>query len=340
MSPHSYQCPHCGAALSYKPGTAQQRCDYCGADVPLDSIPVQEAEPPEQADLREYHCDNCGAQIVTDPTSTASQCYYCHSPVVLVDRLSGDFAPDYVLPFQIDEAKAKQLFRQWVKAKRFVEPGFVSERQLEKLTGIYLPFWRGHAAIDVHLKGQGWITKRRRSASMEHIEERIFGIERKGQMEISNLFELAYLKKDKIDPALITSIASYDSEALEEFRPAYLSGFQAERWNLDKEALQPALRQRAQDYAEAMLHDLTEGYDRVHFDERRVEGRLDRMEYVLFPAWLMTYRHQEKTYVFAMNAQTGEAFGELPMDQKKLMSWSAILGLIILLLVLIGGYFL
>ena len=69
---------------------------------------------------------SCGAQIVTDETTAALFCYYCHNPVVLEEKLAGNFKPDYILPFQIDKKKAQEIFTQWVGRKKFVPDYFFS----------------------------------------------------------------------------------------------------------------------------------------------------------------------------------------------------------------------
>lgn len=55
-----------------------------------------------------YTCPSCGAQIVTDETTAASFCYYCHNPIVLEEKLRGEFKPDYVVPFQIDKKRLRK----------------------------------------------------------------------------------------------------------------------------------------------------------------------------------------------------------------------------------------
>ena len=38
----------------------------------------------------------------------------------------------------------------------------------------------------------------------------------------------------------------------------------------------------------------------------------------MLPAWILTYLYKGKTYVYAVNGQTGKAHGDLPIDNKKL----------------------
>ena len=102
-----------------------------------------------------YICPSCGAQIVTDETTAASFCYYCHNPVVLEEKLRGEFKPDYILPFQIDKKKAQEIFTQWVGRKKFVPDYFFSPRQIESMTGVYFPYWLYSCKVKGDLQAEG-----------------------------------------------------------------------------------------------------------------------------------------------------------------------------------------
>ena len=63
-------------------------------------------------------------------------------------------------------------------------------------------------------------------------------------------------------------------------------------------------------------------------------------EYVLFPTWVFTYKGRGgKLYHYAMNGQTGEICGKLPISGGKLWRDSGILAAAIAVLICIGGWF-
>ena len=88
-----------------------------------------------------YTCPSCGAEIVTDAVTAATFCYYCHNPVVLQGKLSGDYLPDKIIPFKYNRDRAEEEFIKFVRSKKFVPAAFFSREQIEKLTGVYYPFW-------------------------------------------------------------------------------------------------------------------------------------------------------------------------------------------------------
>ena len=42
-------------------------------------------------------------------------------------------------------------------------------------------------------------------------------------------------------------------------------------------------------------------------------------KYNLLPVWVLNYKHKDKNYIYALNAQTGKVYGELPVSKNKLI---------------------
>jgi hypothetical protein len=63
-------------------------------------------------------------------------------------------------------------------------------------------------------------------------------------------------------------------------------------------------------------------------------------QYTLFPTWILTYQYEGKTYIYAMNGQTGTAHGELPVNKKKLSLVAMLIAAGILALTILGGWLL
>ena len=183
----TYKCPNCGGGLTFNAEKQKYKCEYCLSEFSqeeLDEIEKRELEKArKQAEVQRdpepegagseagteehvsgskktvtpimYTCPSCGAQIVTDETTAASFCYYCHNPIVLEEKLRGEFKPDYVVPFQIDKKKAQEIFTQWVGRKKFVPDYFFSASQIESMTGVYFPYWLYSCQVKGDLQAEG-----------------------------------------------------------------------------------------------------------------------------------------------------------------------------------------
>ena len=74
------------------------------------------------------------------------------------------------------------------------------------------------------------------------------------------------------------------------------------------------------------LKKSVQGYDSVlhmHSDMTVLGGDY---KYALYPVWLLTIKHKDKDYLFAMNGQTGKFVGNIPTDTKKVKTVGALIG--------------
>ena len=119
----------------------------------------------------------------------------------------------------------------------------------------------------------------------------------------------------------------------------YLSGFTAEKRDIEKEALAESMQGEMQNYAKSLMRETISGYSSVNVKNNRLTVAKDTWNYVLLPVWTLTYKAQNgKLYYYSMNGQTGKVCGELPIDYKKLSLVSGIVAAVTLGLGLLGGF--
>ena len=343
MATATYKCPNCGGGLKFEPAIQKLKCEFCLSEFTSEEVQkatiVMESRADQEkthddAHLKGYTCDSCGAEVVTEETTSATFCYYCHNPVILSDRLTGTFRPDKVIPFAYSRDKAEKTFLSWAKSKRYVPREFYSSSQLEKISGVYIPYWSAEAEARVDYSGKGTNRRVYRAGNTEYTEVKEFGIERHGKVDVQNIREVA-LKK--IDKGLLDSISPYDDRKAVDFEPSYLSGFLAEKYDIEKESIQPTVQERAERYAESLVQESISGFGSVQLHQKELDVSIKDWDYTLLPAWILTYFYGGRTYIFAVNGQTGKSYGELPVDNKKLGLSSAVIGFGILALALLGG---
>jgi DNA-directed RNA polymerase subunit RPC12/RpoP len=359
MPAASYKCPNCGGSLTFSPEIQKNRCEYCLSEFTDDELAKISQALEERAaaaagglagqeqpggpatssaadgqTVKGYTCNNCGAEVVTDATTSATYCFYCHSPVLLTDRLTGEFRPTRIIPFAFDRDQAVGKFLAWAKTKRFVPVSFYSRSQLEKITGLYIPYWMADTQAAIDLLGKGISRRTWVSGYTEYTETKEYQIARQGTIDVDNIHEIA---NRKIDKRLLESITPYDEAAAIEFSMSYLSGFLAEKYDIPKEEIAPAIENRARTYVQSMVQDTLSAYQQVQMERQNLDVSVKGWNYALFPAWILTYQYRGKTYVYAINGQNGKSFGELPVDNKKLGLVTGLVAAGLLVLALIGG---
>lgn len=334
----SYKCPNCGGQVNYDAATQSFLCEACGSTLPQSAFEAQTSteQSTSGADGLLYTCPTCGAQLVTDSTTAATECYFCHSAVVLSGRLSGEWQPDFVLPFKIKRQQAQEKFRDWLAGKKFLPNGFFYEGQIEHLTGIYYPFWLADYKGEADFNGEGRIVTHTTTPSHYVTKTDIYRVTRKGNVLFEELMRPALGKADR---KLVEGIAPYSLTGLKPFSMPYLSGFFAEKRDIEQQQVSPDIENEVRGYiypmmTEKMTYSSVTGTARLLFTQQRYR-------YILLPAWVMTYQGFDgNKYYFAMNAQSGKICGRLPVSKGKLWGRAALIFAAVAALLCVGGYFL
>ena len=283
-----------------------------------------------------YSCPSCGAEIVTDETTAATFCFYCHNPVVLEGRVTGEYLPDWVIPFKIDRKEAEKKFRSYIKGKRYVPKAFYEDSQIEKLSGVYYPYWVYECSIDGQLSAEGTKLQVWRTGETEYTRTSIYDVERAGRIEIHNLLRNALKKTNR---ELVENVQPFRMKDVSPFKMGYLSGFLAEKRDMEQDAFRDELQGETKGYAQKMLKNTAGGYSVLKERASNYHIGRENWYYTLLPVWVLTYKSLgDKIFYFAMNGQTGTVCGKLPIDKGKLALHSIAIGAVVAVLCLIGGF--
>ncbi len=350
MAVITYKCPNCSGGLVFDPESQRFHCEYCLSYFNEEELKrssptsdhaekVSEAEAPNTTVV--YTCPSCGAEIITDETTAATFCFYCHNPIILSGRLEGKFRPDYVVPFQIDRETAVNEFLKWARKKKFVPRNFYSKKQLEKITGVYFPYWLTDGDVYADLRTVCTRVRRWRSGDTEYTETSYYDVNRSGNIHFSDIVSNA-LQHENLK--LIDGIQPFHYSAAKKFHPSFLSGFQAEKRNIEANQLKESVERAMSQYANTLLRDSIGPYDSVRETGFSCHIQGTSWQYLLLPVWVLTYKtHSKKIYTYMMNGQTGKLCGKLPLDFKRLAALFGIIagGIILLgvLFALLGGAF-
>jgi len=244
MAVKTLKCLTCGADLLFDPTLQKWKCEWCDSeftesdlgsgateDTSVYDTAEEPAEPLDNANIRVYDCNYCGAEVITDATTAATFCVYCQRPVVLVPRLSGEFKPCVMIPFQTTKDEALETFKKYLSKKRFIPDEYKSDQNIEKLTGVYTPFWIYKGDVGFNVQGEGDIVSIRRSGDYRITRTDTYKIVREGKITIENIPVDA---SSKTPSDVMDSIEPFDFKKLADFSTHFLSGFLAERYDEDK----------------------------------------------------------------------------------------------------------
>ncbi len=366
MAGVTYKCTNCGGPVSYAPDLQKWRCAFCKTQfTEKDLLPKAEAyaqeaaqeaaqeshthahedhagEASAQGEAGEqvaYHCPSCGSQVMTEATTVATHCYYCHNPVVLQGKLTPDMTPDAVLPFAITKDSAVDSFLKWVKTKRFVPKDFFSKQEIRNMSGVYYPHFVTECEMDASYSGQGQNVSVMDTPKYTITKTDHYAFRRRANLSFHNVMRPALAS---IDRKLSDGIHPFPLAEVKPFSSAYLSGFVAERRNVNKEDITQDVQRELEGYVKPLLA----GTVNYHSSSGTTSAKITRMktQYLLLPTWVLTYTRRsgadKKPYYYVMNGHTGEVCGKLPINKGKLFFTSAFIAALVFGALCLAGYFL
>ncbi len=352
----AYKCPSCNAPLSFSAETQDFACEYClghFSKEELDSAvssetiePVMDMDGTADSNFESsnnlYVCPTCGAAVMTDSELSASaECHYCHSPVVLSGRLTGEFCPRKIIPFKKTKQNALEGFEEWTKKKKFfMAKGFGSPEALEKIQGIYVPYWLADCCVDGQLTVDIFktVSSVRKGDYIVKTEER-FTCKRAGSLIFQGVPADG---SSKADDKLMESIEPFNYDEMVDFNMSYLSGHNAEKYDVSKESVYPRIKERIINEAEAEFKKTIAVKGRMVTQHKNFRVTNINWKYVMLPMWFLSYTYKGKMYYYAMNGQTGAFGGIIPVNKLKLglfgIGIPVAIGLLFLIAILFGGF--
>jgi len=341
----AYLCPNCAAALTFAPDKGKFACEFCLSEFSEEELSHTNAK--EKADeaqanaedycghMNLYFCPSCGAEVAADENTAAQFCCYCHNPVILEGKLSGQMKPDKMVAFTIDKEKAKGLFSAWAKKKIFAPKHFTDPAQIERMQGVYYPFWVTDADAEASLSAHATRVRSYRRGDYMITETSHYRVHRAGDVHFEDITTAAIKEENK---KMLEGILPYPSEELVPFSAPYLSGFYAKKRDIERAELTDEVRGRMQDYSRTLLRNTIHGYSSVNVTGSDMRIFKSHWEYALMPLWLLVYCGKKRKYTYALNGTTGRIYGEVPISWKKVLLFA--LGILAVgagLCALIGG---
>ncbi len=341
----TYSCFNCNAELKWNPVTQSFKCEYCDSEfhesdfADVTNVKEEQSDVPDSNEastedstkdstedakdgtpLVSYVCEYCSAQVITTTDTAATFCVYCQRPVILENNLSGEFKPTYVIPFSTTKKDAKEAFRNFLKNKIFVPDSFSLENNVDKITGMYVPFWLFDSELEFDFKLTGTITSRFSDSRYHYVKSDMYDVKRAGTFTTTRVPADG---SSKISDDIMAAIEPFDWSKLQDFSMPYLSGFLAERYDISSEKVfDDVVIERLKTSLHQELMDTCKQYDRHSNSNLHSSINTTAGHYALLPVWLLYTQYEGTPYIFAMNGQTGKLQGDLPMDAKKIKKYT------------------
>jgi DNA-directed RNA polymerase subunit RPC12/RpoP len=358
---HSYPCASCGADLLFEPSDGYLTCPYCGHKeaVAESTEPVQEESferhlrfRPELTELAhnalEVQCQSCGAKSIFMPPQVAGKCEFCGVQIVAQPKTPDPIiSPGGVLPFSITQQRATSDLKHWLSTRWFAPNALKHFAQPEAIHGIYLPFWTYDTNTFTQYTGQRgehyWDTETYYDRDAQGNQQRRTRQVRKTRWypasgTVSVSFDDVLIPATlSVSPTRLVALEPWDLDQLKPYEPAFLSGFRAQRYQVElatgfdqtKQAIAPAIES-------AVRNDI--GGDVQTISNLATEYFDITFKHLLLPVYAGAYRYNSKLFQILVNGRTGEIQGERPYSFWKIAALVVlVLFVLLILLLLLGG---
>ena len=324
------KCPSCGAPIKFNAKTQNFKCEYCFSEYTLEEMKKYNNASNEEANKKEdvkkvtkkkdnttyvtYLCKNCNAEIIADENTASTFCVYCGNTAILKDKLSGEFAPSLIIPFKKVKEDAIEAFKGLKKGRPLVPRAFINEKNIEKITGVYIPFWLYDVKVSGLLEAKSTNVISWTSGNYTYTKTDIYKMASDGEM----IFDKVPVDgSTRFDNDIMNAIEPFNYKELVEYNHAYLSGFLAEKYDVNKDdAFKDANDRSLKSTTDKMLRDMTAPGAKV-ITNNELKTNIIKTEYAMLPVFMVNVKYMDKYYTFAMNGQTGEFVGNIPLDKKK-----------------------
>ena len=136
----------------------------------------------------------------------------------------------------------------------------------------------------------------------------------------------------------MNSIEPFNYEELIDFNASYLSGFLAEKYDVEKDAATLSSLERAKQSAfDEVMRDIN--YSSFISETKEYNVIEENTIYALLPVYMVNIKYQNKFYTFAMNGETGKMIGDIPYSKKKALIYYLVIYAICFVILAVLTYF-
>ena len=333
-----YKCPCCDGAIEFDAQLQKMKCPYCDTEfetetlksfdealhsapqenMPWDTAAGAQWQEGEEEGLRVYSCQTCGGEIVADETTGATDCPFCGNPVIMTGQFAGDLRPDLVIPFKVDKKAAMAALENHYKGKVLLPKVFKDQNHIKEVKGLYVPVWLFDTDADAHVRYKASRTRHWSDSQYRYTETSHYLVTRGGGIAFANV---PVDGSTKMDDTLMESVEPFRVEEAVDFQTAYLSGYLADKYDVDAQASIARANERIKRSTEEAFAATVMGYHTVVPMDSNIRLENGRSRYALYPVWILNTQWNGEKFTFIVNGQTGKIAGNLPMDKAAFRKW-------------------
>lgn len=335
-----YICPACGAGLAFNPKSQMLECAYCNSKFKPKEVEdtqykeakgqkerkFDDAENSEVYDVISYRCTQCGAELMTTDETLATFCSYCGSSAVLQKENKKNKKPDYIIPFEKSKEECEKAYKKMLQRAFFAPSDMLKNQQVEKIRGIYMPYW-------VYTYEKSGLQRDKGSRRNGRIGDYVYYKDYEISTNVEAVCDgVVHDASANFSDSLSEAIGPFSISKRKDFSPTYLSGFYADSEDVNNDIY---VSQCGEIAGERTSKELAKDSTYSRYNARpNVFMDMTKAEMGLFPVYFLATKNRkgDRISYAVVNGQTGKVAAEIPIDFKKFILSSALLSVLIFIL--------
>ncbi|MBP3707773.1 MAG: hypothetical protein J6J36_04100 [Clostridia bacterium] len=335
-----YICPACGAGLAFNPKSQMLECAYCNSKFKPEEVEdtqykmakgqkekkIDNITDNEVYDVISYRCTQCGAELMTTEETLATFCSYCGSSAVLQKNSKKNKKPDYIIPFEKSKEECEKAYKRMLQRAFFAPSDMSKSQQVEKIRGIYMPYW----VYSYEKKG---LQKDNGSRRSRRVGDYVYYKDYEISTNLDAVCDgVVHDASANFSDTLSEAIGPFSISKRKDFSPTYLSGFYADSEDVNNDTYVAQCREIAgkrtsKELAKDSTYSRYNAHPNVFMD-------MTKAEMGLFPVYFLATRNRkgDRISYAVVNGQTGKVAAEIPIDFTKFILSSAVLSVAIFII--------
>ena len=225
-NPLVVRCANCGGDLGFDIAKQRYCCAHCESEYATEEKKAdyrhwkslrQEKMKQEIADVKSFTCPSCGAQTLVAGDNVTAQCPFCQNTMI-DGHFAGNDLPEAVIPFKLSKEEAEAKLKEWLNLNQDHPAAQVIRKNLQNLTGCYLPYHIVRGACN------SWLEIRSNASACDYSFR-------------SYLRHMAVNASNDLSNIFLDGIEPFDYDDAREFEFGYLNHHEAKVQNVSGEVL-------------------------------------------------------------------------------------------------------
>jgi DNA-directed RNA polymerase subunit RPC12/RpoP len=333
-----FPCPNCGGQLRFSAEKQQMKCVSCGELTDVDSYKPDDSVGMDSVNTKIYQCPNCAGEIQLIDNDGMEFCPFCGTQATMQEHFSDEGVPKFILPFQINKKQAREKYRKLTERIHFAPEGLDNEENIDKLVGMYVPYYLYEYSINDEITFKGETTR----STADYYITNYANVDVK--VDVDSL-KVPYDASQTLDDTIAVKLEPFPMDKLKDFNPNYLAGFFVENSTVDNNLYKDESLDKAINHLVTEVQKGSQGYSPSSGAMYDVQTRLandlryDETSGAYLPMYFLTTRYNDRVAYSMVNGASGNSYIDMPIEKRKMFSFAIKLSGILFAIILVASFF-